>query len=56
VVAISWTLANPAISAAIVGVRSPEQADGVWPAAKFRLSHDELEEIEAYLTAHPPAA
>ena len=56
VVAIAWTLANPAITAAIVGVRSPEQADGVWPAAKFRLTEDELQEIEAYLTAHPAIA
>ena len=56
VVAIAWTLANPAISAAIVGGRSPEQVEGVWPAAKFRLSADELQEIEDYLTAHPAAA
>ena len=56
VVAIAWTLANPAISAAIVGGRSPEQVEGVWPAAKFRLSSDEMQEIEDYLTAHPAAA
>jgi hypothetical protein len=31
--------------------------EGVWPAAKFRLSKDELQEIEAFLEAHPaPAA
>jgi aryl-alcohol dehydrogenase-like predicted oxidoreductase len=53
VVAIAWTLANPAITAAIVGGRSPEQVEGVWPAAKFRLSKDELQEIEAFLAAHP---
>lgn len=56
VVAIAWTLANPAVTAAIVGARSPEQVDGVWPAAKFRLGEDELKEIEDYLTAHPAAA
>jgi len=56
VVAIAWTLANPAVTAAIVGVRSPEQVEGVWPAAKFRLSQAELQEIEAYLQAHPAAA
>jgi aryl-alcohol dehydrogenase-like predicted oxidoreductase len=53
VVAIAWTLANPAITAAIVGGRSPEQVEQVWPAAKFRLSHDELQEIAAYLDANP---
>jgi aryl-alcohol dehydrogenase-like predicted oxidoreductase len=53
VVAIAWTLNNPAITASIVGGRSPEQVEGVWPAAKFRLSKDELEEINAYLEAHP---
>jgi aryl-alcohol dehydrogenase-like predicted oxidoreductase len=56
VVAIAWTLANPAVTAAIVGARSPEQVEGVWPAAKFRLSKDEMQEIEEYLTAHPAAA
>jgi aryl-alcohol dehydrogenase-like predicted oxidoreductase len=53
VVAIAWTLANPAITAAIVGGRNPQQVEGVWPAAKFRLSTDELQEIEAFLAAHP---
>jgi aryl-alcohol dehydrogenase-like predicted oxidoreductase len=53
VVAIAWTLANPAITAAIVGGRSPQQVEGVWPAAKFRLSGDEMQEIEAFLAAHP---
>jgi aryl-alcohol dehydrogenase-like predicted oxidoreductase len=53
VIAIAWTLANPAITAAIVGARSPEQVEGVWPAAKFRLSKDEMQEIEAFLQAHP---
>jgi aryl-alcohol dehydrogenase-like predicted oxidoreductase len=53
VVAIAWTLANPAISGAIAGVRSPEQAEGVWPAAKFRLTPDEKKEVDDYLEAHP---
>ena len=53
VIAIAWTLANPAITAAIVGCRSPEQVAGVWPAAKFRLSKDEMQEIQAFLEAHP---
>jgi len=53
VIAIAWTLANPAITAAIVGGRSPEQVAGVWPAAKFILSDDEMAEIQTYLDAHP---
>jgi aryl-alcohol dehydrogenase-like predicted oxidoreductase len=53
VIAIAWTLANPAITGAIVGGRSPEQVEGVWPAAKFHLSKDELEEINAFLEATP---
>ena len=53
VVAIAWTLCNPAVTAAIVGARSPEQVEGVWPAVKFRLSKDEVQEIEAFLAAHP---
>jgi aryl-alcohol dehydrogenase-like predicted oxidoreductase len=53
VVAIAWTLANPAITASIVGGRSPEQVDGVWPATKFKLSKDEKLEIDAFLEAHP---
>ena len=53
VIAIAWTLANPAITGAIVGGRNPEQVEGVWPAAKFHLTHDELQEIREYLEAHP---
>jgi aryl-alcohol dehydrogenase-like predicted oxidoreductase len=55
VVAIAWTLANPAVTAAIVGGRSAEQVEGTWPAAKFRLSKGELQEIKDYLAAHPAA-
>jgi len=49
VVAIAWTLHNPAITAAIVGGRSAEQVDGVLPAATFRLSEDEFQQIAAFL-------
>jgi aryl-alcohol dehydrogenase-like predicted oxidoreductase len=47
-VAIAWTLNNPAVTAAIVGMRSPEQARGVLGALEFRLSEDEITEIEAW--------
>lgn len=52
VIAIAWTLANPAITAAIVGGRSPEQVEGVWPAAKLRLSPAEVQEIQSFMDAH----
>jgi aryl-alcohol dehydrogenase-like predicted oxidoreductase len=48
VVAIAWVLRNPAVTAAIVGMRSAEQAKGVLPALEFRLSEPEAEEIEAF--------
>jgi aryl-alcohol dehydrogenase-like predicted oxidoreductase len=53
VIAIAWTLSNPAVTGAIVGGRSPEQVQGTWPAAKLQLSKDEVQEIQTYLEAHP---
>ncbi len=48
VVAIAWTLRHPAITGAIVGARRPEQVDGIIDAAEFRLSEEELAEIDAF--------
>jgi aryl-alcohol dehydrogenase-like predicted oxidoreductase len=45
VVAIAWTLHNPAVTAAIVGGRSAKQVGGVLPAMTFRLSDAEFAEI-----------
>jgi aryl-alcohol dehydrogenase-like predicted oxidoreductase len=53
VVAVAWTLANPAITAAIVGGRSGKQVDGVAPAAEFRLTNPEVTEINDYLSNNP---
>ncbi len=53
VVAIAWTLHNPAITAAIVGGRSAKQVEGVLPAATFRLSEAEFAEIGKFLAEHP---
>lgn len=50
-VAIAWTLANPAVTGAIVGVRSPKQVAGVIGALEFRLSPEEMAAIEAGLLA-----
>ena len=44
-VAIAWTLRHPAVTAAIVGVRSAEQVAGVTGALEFRLSEEEIREI-----------
>ena len=49
-VAIAWTLRNPAVTGAIVGVRSAEQVSGIIGAANVRLSADDLLEIEQGLT------
>ncbi len=46
-VAIAWTLGHPAVTAAIVGIRTPEQLKGVIGAAEFRLSEAEVAEIAA---------
>jgi aryl-alcohol dehydrogenase-like predicted oxidoreductase len=46
--AIAWTLRNPAVTAAIVGMRSAAQVKGVIGALEFRLSDDEAREIEAF--------
>jgi aryl-alcohol dehydrogenase-like predicted oxidoreductase len=53
VVAIAWTLHNPAITAAIVGARRADQVDGVLPAATFRLSDEEASRIDAFMKANP---
>jgi aryl-alcohol dehydrogenase-like predicted oxidoreductase len=53
VIAIAWTLANPAITGAIVGGRSTRQVEEVWPASKCRLSGEEMQEIQAFLDANP---
>jgi aryl-alcohol dehydrogenase-like predicted oxidoreductase len=53
VIAVAWTLRHPAITAAIVGARRPDQVDGVLPAAILRLTDQEAERLEAFLRANP---
>ena len=55
VVAIAWTLHNPAVTAAIVGGRSPEQVKGVAPALSFRLQDEEYVQIQRFLAENPVA-
>jgi aryl-alcohol dehydrogenase-like predicted oxidoreductase len=47
-VAIAWTLRHPAVTAAIVGMRSAAQARGVLGALDFRLTPEEVAEIDAF--------
>ncbi len=53
VIAIGWTLANSAITGAIVGGRSPQQVEGIFPAAEFYLSKEDKAEIDRFLEANP---
>ena len=47
-VAIAWTLRNPAVTGAIVGMRSAAQAREVLGALEFRLGAEEIAEIDAF--------
>jgi len=46
-VAIAWALRHVAVTAAIVGARNPKQVDGVIGAMEFRLTPEEVAEVEA---------
>jgi len=48
-VAIAWTLRHPAVSGAIVGLRSPKQVEGIIGAATFRLNEVEIAEITRFM-------
>jgi aryl-alcohol dehydrogenase-like predicted oxidoreductase len=52
-VAIAWTLRLPAVTGAIVGARSAEQVDGFIGAMDFRLSPEEVQEIENFFRQQP---
>jgi aryl-alcohol dehydrogenase-like predicted oxidoreductase len=53
VVAVAWTLRNPAVTAAIVGGRSAAQVEGLAPALEFRLSDEEFTRINTFLAENP---
>jgi aryl-alcohol dehydrogenase-like predicted oxidoreductase len=44
-VAVAWTLQNPAVSAAIVGFRRPDQVDPLLPAASLKLTDEDVAKI-----------
>jgi aryl-alcohol dehydrogenase-like predicted oxidoreductase len=52
-VAIAWTLRHSAVTAAIVGGRNAKQVEGIIGAVQFRLSEDELRQIDAFLQENP---
>lgn len=47
-VAIAWTLRKPVATGAIVGARNAKQAEQVFRAGDFRLSAEEINEIESF--------
>jgi len=47
-VALAWVLSHPAVTAAIVGLRKPEQVKGTTGALEFRLDEKEVAEIESF--------
>jgi aryl-alcohol dehydrogenase-like predicted oxidoreductase len=55
-VAIAWTLSNPAVTGAIVGLRRAEQVQGVMGALEFRLSPEEISEIEQFGSSESKSA
>jgi aryl-alcohol dehydrogenase-like predicted oxidoreductase len=54
-IAIAWTLDNPAVTAAIVGFRNPQQVSGILGALEFRLNKSEMAEIDQALNQESAA-
>jgi aryl-alcohol dehydrogenase-like predicted oxidoreductase len=54
-IAIAWTLDNPAVTAAIVGFRNPQQVSGIAGALEFRLNKSEMAEIDQALNQESAA-
>lgn len=46
IVAIAWTLANPAVASPIVGIRKVEHLDGLEMAAELELSAEALKRLD----------
>ena len=47
-VAVAWTLPHPAVTGAIVGARNASQAEGVMRVGDFRLTDEDVTEIETF--------
>jgi len=52
--AVAWTLANPAVSVAIVGARHPNHIEDSLAAAELSLSQADLEQIERITSGSVP--
>jgi aryl-alcohol dehydrogenase-like predicted oxidoreductase len=52
--ALAWTLANPAVDAAIIGTRNPAHLTDAVGAVDVRLSHEDLAEIDRILAGSVP--
>lgn len=52
-VAVAWVLRNPAVTAAIVGARSPQQVEQNVGAADLKLSDEDLAKIEGNKVEEP---
>ncbi|ADN03017.1 aldo/keto reductase [Spirochaeta thermophila] len=52
-VAIAWVLRHPAVTGAIVGMRRPDQVDGVIHAPEVSLDEDDISRLERFLTENP---
>jgi aryl-alcohol dehydrogenase-like predicted oxidoreductase len=55
-VAIAWTLRHTAVTAAIVGLRRADQAQGTVGALDFRLSAEEINQIEQFVSSESKSA
>src|SRR5436305_2197658 len=49
-VAIAWTLNNPAVTGAIVGLRRADQVQGTIGALTYRLKPEDIEEIDNFFS------
>ena len=54
--AIAWVLANPAVTAAVVGAKTPEQVQHNATAADWTLTESDLKEIDSILEGDESAA
>lgn len=52
--AVAWTISHPAVDAAIVGARNPEQVEGVVGAGDFTLSDEDRSAIDELLEGASP--
>ena len=49
--AIAWTLKNPAVTGAIVGMRKPDQIEGIIRAGELKLSDADVQRMESFLNS-----